>query len=133
LRWERRPDDPERRRARDFALEQFDRGAVMEHVAFPLLLLTGLLLLVAGGWSAGLRWDWLSLKLAIVVAIFIPMEVVDVWLAHLGGNKTRLRKAGDPERLERVLRFHWGFLRVTTYIIVVFVPITLYLVIVKPF
>jgi len=133
LRWERAPDDPARRRARDFAFEQFDRGAVMEHVAFPLLLVSGLLLLVAGGFQVGLRWDWLLLKLAIVVGIFVPMEIVDCWLAHFGGNKTRLREAGDPGRLERMVQLHWRFLRTTTRIIVVFVPLTLYLVVVKPF
>jgi hypothetical protein len=37
------------------------------------------------------------------------------------------------ERYETMMGFHWAFYRVTTVFIVIFVPLTYYLAIVKPF
>ncbi len=127
------PDDEERRKRRNWALEQFDRGAIMEHVAFPVVVVTGPLLFIVGDWSIDFELSWLLVKLAIVIGIFLPMEVVDYWLCHFGGNKYRIRMAGDLDRYERVVVFHWLFLRITTPLVIVFVPTAVYLVVVKPF
>jgi hypothetical protein len=72
-------------------------------------------------------------KLVVVVGIFLPMEIVDYWLCHFGGNKYRIRLTGDLERYERVVGLHWLFLRITTPLVIVFVPLVIYLVVVKPF
>lgn len=128
LQSQRRPDDAELLRRRDWALEQFDRGVVLEHTAFPLLLATGLLLYGCGGW--GLSAPWLALKLAIVAGIFVPMEIVDVWLSHLGGNLHSLR--GNESALARSRRWHLLFWRITTPIVMLFVPLVVYLAVVKP-
>src|SRR5690606_2919829 len=58
---EKRPDDDEYQRRKAWALEQFDKGVVLEHVAFPILLITGPLLYWLSGWEIGL--NWLGLKL----------------------------------------------------------------------
>ncbi len=133
VRWLRAPDDEEARRRRDYAMEQFDRGAVLEHVAFPVIIATGLLLFIAGGWSVGFSLSWLSTKLVVVVLVFIPMETIDYWLAHFGGNKRRIRRTGDLEKYERTMARHWLFLRVSTPIVATTIPAVIFLAVVKPY
>lgn len=130
LKWEKNPDDPEIIQKRNWAIEQFDRGVVMEHVAFPVILITGPLLWLVAGWN--LENSWLLLKLVIVLFVFVPMEAVDYYLAHFGGNKYKLRMRGESEKYERAIRQHWLFLRVTTPVVMVFVPVVVFLAIVKP-
>ncbi len=130
----RNPDDEEAKRRRDWAMELFDRGVVLEHTAFPVIILTGLLLFIVGGWwNVGLSWSWLVVKLAVVVFVFVPMEVIDYWLSHFGGNKRRIRQSGDLEKYERFMGHHWLFLRVTTPIVLTTIPTVIYLAVVKPF
>ena len=131
--WLANPGDEERKRRRNWALEQFDRGAIMEHVAFPLVVVTGPLLWIIGGWRIDVEPSWLLVKLVVVVGIFLPMEIVDYWLCHFWGNKYRIRLTGDLERYERVVGLHWLFLRITTPLVIVFVPLVIFLVVVKPF
>ncbi len=130
--WSRAPADSERIARRDWAMERFDSGAILEHVAFPLLLVTGLAMFFAGGWSLD-GFTWLAVKLVIVAAIFIPMEAVDYYISHFGGNKARLRNRGDMARHEAMIRFHWLFFKVSTPLVVIFIPAIYYLAIVKPF
>ncbi len=132
-RWERRPDDPETRARRDFAMEQFDRGVVLEHIAFPIIVITGPLLFITGNWRVTEEPSWLLVKLAIVIFIFLPLEGFDYWLSHFGGNKPRIRKSGDMEKYQRYMGYHWLFLRIATPLIGIFVPLTIFLAIVKPF
>lgn len=130
LNWERNPEDPELVRRRNYAIEQFDRGVVLEHIAFPIILVTGPLLWIATGWSFGN--PWLLLKLLVVVLVFVPLEVVDYHLSHFGGNKRRLRLRGDSAGYELAVRQHWLFLRISTPVVVVFVPLVIFLTVVKP-
>lgn len=129
LGWQRQPDDPARRARRDWVMEQFDRGAILEHVAFPLVIVTGLSLFWLGGWS--LASGWLLVKLALVVIIFVPMEVFDYWISHFGGSKRQWRES-DPARYERLMQWHWRFFRITTPLVVVFIPVIIYMAAVKP-
>lgn len=131
LRWERNPDDAKAIQRRNWAIEQFDKGAIMEHVAFPVILITGPLLYFIGPWN--LEFKWLVAKLAIVLLIFVPMEIYDYWLAHFGGNKEKLRKRNLPEKYERAIQLHWQFLKASTPLIMIFVPATIYLAVTKPF
>ena len=130
IRWERNPDDPETIRRRNYAIEQFDKGVIFEHVAFPIVIVTGPLLWIITGYS--LDNAWLLLKLLIVVLIFVPMEAVDYHLSHFGGNKAQLRLRGESERYEMAIRQHWSFLKISTPLVVVFVPLTIFLAVVKP-
>lgn len=130
LAWERNPDDPVAIQRRNFAIDQFDKGAILEHVAFPVILVTGPLLYWLGPWN--LDFTWLVIKLAVVVLVFVPMEICDYWLAHFGGNKARLRRRGLMQQHERAIRLHWQFLKVSTPLIVIFMPLAVYLAVVKP-
>jgi len=114
------------------AMVRFDRGAVLEHIAFPTILVTGLIMVWAGGWSM-LELSWLGVKLLIVVGVFIPMELVDFWLAHGPGNKDRILRTGDDTRMDKALAAHWKFFRLTTPIVITMIPATMFLAVVKPF
>ena len=129
--WRRNPEDEELIAVRNDFMERFDHGAILEHVAFPLVLLTGITM----AWLASWPWqemNWLGLKLLIILVIFLPMELVDYYISHLGGNKARIRRSGDEVRYERMIRFHWQFFRVTTPLVIVFIPAIFYLAVTKP-
>jgi uncharacterized membrane protein len=132
LRVQRRPDDAAARAERDRLMERFDRGVVLEHLAFPVLVLTALVLL----WLAHvdlMRVSWATVKLGLGALVFLPMEIADVYLSHLGGNKAAIRASGDRARYERFMDLHWLFFRITEPIIVIFVPIAVFLAVAKPF
>ncbi|MDO8290152.1 MAG: hypothetical protein Q7T44_13130 [Parvibaculum sp.] len=129
---EHNPNDETRIARRNDFMERFDSGVVLEHVAFPLIVITGLIMLIAGGWSFE-GFTWLTLKLWIVVLVFVPMEVVDYYISHFGGQKLRIRRTGDMARYERYMQIHWLFFKISTPFIIIFIPLTYYLAIVKPF
>jgi len=128
----RNPDDPRLRARRDNFMQRFDRGVVFEHVALGLLVVTALLMI----WIRDvdlLRWSFIPFFFWVGVLVIAPMEIIDIWLSHLGGNKTHLLAAGDRERYEQVMDWHALFFRVTEPIIIVLVPGMFVLAIVKPF
>lgn len=130
LRWEKNPNDPTVIQRRNWAIEQFDKGVVMEHVAFPVILITGPLLYLIGPWT--LDFTWLLIKLTVVVFVFVPMEIADYWLSHFGGNKIKLKNNQQMEKYERAIQQHWKFLKVSTPVVTFFVPAVIFLAIVKP-
>ena len=125
------PDDARAIDHRNRMIEAFDKGVVLEHVAFPGVIVTGLLMLWLGGWSPADSW-WLAAKLALVVLLFIPMEIVDYRISHFSKPKRQMRLDGETERLEAAIAFHWKFLRVSTFIVVTAIPAAIYLAVVKP-
>ncbi|NIJ40816.1 putative membrane protein [Parvibaculum indicum] len=126
------PDDADAIAHRNRMIEAFDRGVVLEHVAFPMVLLTGLTLLWLGGWSPETS-GWLAAKLALVLLVFIPMEIVDYRISHFSRPKREMRLAGDMESYEAAVAFHWRFLRVSTVLVVTTIPAAIFLAVVKPF
>ncbi|MCA8905103.1 MAG: hypothetical protein KDA43_09795, partial [Hyphomonas sp.] len=116
---------------RNWVMERFDQGASYEHIAFPIVLITGPLLFWVGGYNASV--GWLMLKLLFVVGIFIPIEVTDYYLAHFGGAKHRYREAGDAPGYERAVQRHWWFLLLSSPVIMITAMIVLFLAITKPF
>jgi uncharacterized membrane protein len=129
--WRRNPDDAGVITMRDWVMDRFDHGVTYEHVAFPMILLTGALLWMLGGWNPGS--GWFVLKLLIVLGFFLPIEIIDYYLSHLGGNKRRLRAAGDDDAHERGVQRHWMFLLVTSPPIIVFGFTVVLLAVTKPF
>ncbi len=129
--WRRNPDDKETIVMRNWVMERFDHGVVYEHVAFPMILLTGPLLLIVGGWNADS--GWLVMKLMIIILIYVPIECCDYYLSHFGGNKQRLRSLGDEEAYERGIQRHWMFFLITSPPIVIFGFIVVFLAVTKPF
>ncbi|MGA9795140.1 MAG: hypothetical protein WBQ17_06335 [Rhizomicrobium sp.] len=129
--WRRSPDDPGLIELRNWVMERFDHGVIYEHLAFPVILLTGPLLYVVGGHST--VEGWLLLKLLIVVGVFLPIEICDYYLSHLGGNKHRVRSTQDPEAYERAVQRHWLFFLVTSAPVMIGSMAVVFLAITKPF
>lgn len=134
--WQANPHDQNTISQRNWVMERFDDGVVLEHIAFPALLLSGLTLLMISGW--GPQSYWLALKLTIITLVFLPIECCDYWLSHFGGNKKKIRDAeADIDgtvslRYEKAIHYHWWFLIVTTPIIVTSGLTVVYLAVVKP-
>lgn len=129
--WRRNPGDPEIVAARNWAMERFDDGASYEHIAFPMVLLTGPLLYILGGWNSSM--GWMDLKLLIVIGLFIPIEILDFHMSHFGGNKRKIRDSGDMKKYERYIQRHWWFFLVTSPTMVIYGVLVMYLAITKPF
>ena len=128
--WRRNPQDGAIIPLRNWVMERFDEGAVYEHVAFPMVLLTGSMLYVAGGW--GLSAAWLDLKLLIIFLLFVPMEMFDFYLSHFGGNKAKILATGDMGNYERHIHLHWWFFLVTTPAVMLYGLTVMFLAITKP-
>lgn len=126
--WMANRSAPELVKRRDLMIRAFDRGVVLEHIAFPFILFTGVTMVWLNGWPLD-QVTWLTAKLAIVVLLFIPMEVVDYHISHFGGRKA----VSDQDRYERQIAFHWKFFVVTEKIVLIFVPLVFFLAVVKPF
>jgi len=129
--WRRSPDDQAILELRNWVMERFDHGAIYEHMAFPAVILFGTLLYVVGG--HGTEENWLLLKLAIVVGIFLPIEVADYYLSHFGGNKHTIRERGTADDYERGVHRHWWFFLITTAPVMIGSTVIIFLAIVKPF
>jgi uncharacterized membrane protein len=129
--WRRNPQDGEIIVMRDWVMERFDEGVIYEHVAFPMVLVTGPLLYVVGGWNTGV--GWLDLKLLILIGLFIPIEIADYYLSHFGGNKRKIRDSGDMEKYERLIHTHWWFFLVTTPAVMIYGVLMVFLAVTKPF
>jgi uncharacterized membrane protein len=113
-----------------WAYEQFDKTVVFEHIAFPIVLISGLLMFLATGWS--LETPWMLIKLLIVVLVFVPLEIADTWIAHVWGPRVSRERQMDPEAWNEMRASHWKFLRRTAPIIRYTVPIVIFLAVVKP-
>ena len=67
---------------------------VLEHVAFLLLLITGVLLMREHGWGLT-RARWLTLKLGLVAFLVVPLEGMHAFIAH-GFIARGLRQTSNP-------------------------------------
>jgi uncharacterized membrane protein len=127
--WRRNPGDRELLAMRDWVMERFDHGVIYEHIAFPVILITGPLLYLLGGWTTGV--GWLALKLLIVVGLFVPIEILDYHLSHFGGNKERVRSSSGSQAYELAVHRHWLFLLVSSPVVMIFGVIVVYLAVTK--
>lgn len=127
----RAPGDPEMERRDDWARWHFNVVVRAEHVAFPLLLLTGLMLYVAAQWSVAEN-PWLLWKLVIVLGIFLPMELYDTWLSHVHVPRAMRRKVEDLVAFKRAIRRQDRFITWSMWIVVLLIPLVMFLAVVKP-
>ena len=128
--WIAAPSDAQAIAMRNLAMERFDRGVILEHVAFPVIMITGPILWVLSGYGA--NSDWFVLKMLIVFGIFLPIEIADYHLSHFRGSKKRHRLAGDMDEYERNIRLHWRFLVTVTWPIMFFGLFVVGLAVLKP-
>ncbi|MZR63304.1 hypothetical protein [Alcanivorax sp. DP30] len=128
--WQHNKEDPHRLERRNWTMEQFDKGAALEHIAFPIVLITGGLMVWLAGW--GMNSHWLMIKLALVALVFGPIEVFDYWISHMGGSKKQWRLKGDMKRYETLMQWHWRFFQISTPLVVIVIPAIIYLAVTKP-
>ena len=125
--------DPENRELEKrlvWAYEQFDKTVILEHIAFPIVLITGLLMYFAAGWT--LESPWMLIKLAIVFGFFLPLEILDVWISHVLGPRISRNRDSDPNSWDEGRALHWKFLKVSAPMIRITVPTVIFLAVVKP-
>ena len=134
--WERRRDegDAELARRELWVRRQFNRVVALEHLAFAALIVSGLMLGESVDWAyAGQAW--LTWKLALVLLIFIPMELLDVVLSAWFQKvmTADAEPGGDgASPVSRAARSQDLFLRATIPPVMLGIPIALYLAVVKP-
>ena len=128
--WRRNPDDPQTLELRNWVMERFDQGAILEHIAFPIIMVTGPLLYMLAGYDTG--DDWMLMKLLIVFGLFLPIEVFDYTISHFHGAKKNIRARGDEEGYERYMRLHWNFFVYITVPISMLGLFVVFLAVVKP-
>ena len=126
------PSDPEMVRRGHWVLEQYDQVAILEHVFLVFLLGSGLLLYSTG--IATFANGWFLAKMILVVGILIPLEVFDIWLAHIKApRETRSKKAADPKSYAAFRDFFYKAITRTAPPMVLAILATLYLALMKPF
>ncbi len=74
----------------------------LEHIAFLLLLITGVLLMREHGWGLT-RARWLTLKLGLVAFLVVPLEGMHAFIAH-GFIARGLRQTPAPPLAKDLLR-----------------------------
>ncbi|MBP0630525.1 hypothetical protein [Cupriavidus sp. AcVe19-1a] len=124
------PEDAELKRRKDWALEQFDRVVILEHVAFVVILLTGPLLFLTG--LVTLETRWFLVKMAIVMFVFIPIEIYDSWLSHVAAPAAVRRKNEDIKAYDLFRRRYVAFLAAVRPVIYISVPTVLILALARP-
>ena len=132
--WQRRaaPDDPELERRDDWVRYHFLVVVIAEHLAFLLLIPSGVLLALALGMDMANTPPWLRWKAGIALVVFVPMEVVDVWLSHWLLPRRMRDKDAAPAAYRQAVRWHEAFLWCGTVVIGVGLPAVLYLAVFKP-
>lgn len=128
--FQERPEDKELERRLVWAYEQFDKTVILEHIAFPIVLLTGLLMFFGSVWS--LEHHWMLVKLAIVFGFFVPLEIYDIWISHVLGPRISKNKNADPGAWDEGRALHWKFLKGSSPWIRITVPTVVFLAVVKP-
>jgi hypothetical protein len=126
----RSPEDAELDRRLVWVRLQFSHAVVLEHVAFLVLVGSGLLLQRA----LSLDWmiPWFAAKCIIVFGVFVPLEAFDVWLSHWRVPHAVGRAGQDPDDLRRVMRWHDVFLWGGGAVVMVLIPFVVWLIVVKP-
>ena len=123
-------DDEELGRRYEWTRWHFNNVVILEHVSFIVILPTGLILAAMFNWNQDI--PWLYTKMVIVVFVFIPMEIMDITLAHFLVPRAMLGRESNPTRYRKVMKFHDRFLLVTSFIVAVTVPWVVYLAAAKP-
>ncbi len=123
--------DKELSRRAHWALEQYDKVAILEHVFLVIMLGSGLLLYASG--LASFANGWFVAKMILVVGVLIPLEFFDIWLAHIKAPKaTKALKASDPEKYAEFRDFFYRSISITAPPMVLAVLATLFLALMKP-
>jgi hypothetical protein len=107
----------------------------LEHLGFFTLLASGTALLAMHGFAA-LGAIWLQVKLAIVIAVILPIEIPDLWFGHRGLPRIFEARAPDAPYTadeQRLLdNYHRRFVPIFLPILLIAVVVVMWLAVAKP-
>ncbi len=115
----------------DWVRHHFNHVLKIEHIAFPLVIATGLAMVFLANWDMGT--GWLFWKLGIVVLIIIPMEIIDTWLSHFYVPPTISNKQHSMTAYNKAIRVQEFFLKIATPTVAITIPVIMFLAITKPY
>jgi uncharacterized membrane protein len=110
----------------------FIRLLIIEHIAFFVLLGTGIAM---ASLVYTLQTPWLQWKLLIIFTLILPLEIADIWYGNIKLPQifSRLNEAGYDAKQTRTLHIYHAYL---THIAIVIIPVSvlaiMWLVIAKP-
>lgn len=97
----------------------------LEHIALVVLLSTGAIMAFHFGyWPA----QWLQWKLAIIVSVIVPLEVVDIWLGNWKVKRLIEKRNNGTELTALEHKFVRFYHRCFTHAAIVILPIAVFLV-----
>ncbi len=105
----------------------------VEHIAFALLLITGVLMAWFNQWFGQ---PWLTLKLILIGSIILPLEIMDIWLGHV--RLPQLFHSRHPSRPysahEAALLhlYHVRLTRTAIFLMPIVVTVIIWLALTKP-
>lgn len=103
----------------------------LEHLAFVVLLTTGLWMAYSTGWFAS---AWLQQKLVIVGLIIIPLEIIDILLGnYLAAKASKAKYLGQAseQQLYWLRLYHGPFTKLAIVIIPLAVTLVMFLAVSK--
>ncbi|MDP6376155.1 MAG: hypothetical protein QF921_12960 [Pseudomonadales bacterium] len=124
------PSNAELERRMWWSWDQVDKLIILEHIAWPVLIITGPLMFLASGWT--LESTWIMLKLSIIVIIYVPLEAYDIWFSHYYSARAEARKEEDPEGYKKMRGDQLKFFRFVSPVVRITIPLLWFLAIVKP-
>ena len=124
-------NDDELVRRDDWVRHHFNNVLKIEHIAFPLVILSGISLIMLANWD--ISSGWLYWKLGIVVLIIIPMEIIDTWLSHFYVPPTISNKKQGLAAYNKAIVVQENFLKIATPTVAITIPTIMYMAITKPF
>lgn len=123
--------DEELVRRDDWVRHHFNNILKIEHIAFPLVIATGLGMILLADWD--ISSGWLFWKLGIVVLIIIPMEIIDTWLSHFYVPPTINNKNDSITAYNKAIVVQENFLKIATPTVAITIPAIMFMAITKPF
>lgn len=104
----------------------------LEHIAFVVLLSTGGMMAYMYDM---LQYPWLSQKWMLILAIIIPLEIVDVWLGNWKVKKLVEKRISGVELTKReglyIHHYHTTFTRLALVVLPVVVLLIMWLAVSK--
>jgi hypothetical protein len=106
----------------------------VEHVAFALALLSGLLLMRSLGWGPG-HPRWLGLKLGLVAFLVLPLEAFHAYVCHVWIGRGLRATPAPPfsKELRRGLGMEEMVRTLRVPLLGVGLPLLIWLSVAKPF
>lgn len=118
--------------ATHLAYRVFIKMLILEHVAFVVLIASGISMAIL---VFGFNQPWLQWKLLIILLLIVPLEILDIWYGNIKLPQifSRLNEAGyDTKQIRTLNIYHTFITRIAIVIIPVSVLAIMWLVIAKP-